>query len=75
MIHTRKKYNVLIAHCLSAIHHADQIVVLNKDFVAEAGTHEELMEKNQIYTSLVASQIYVQPKNENSHENTPRYPD
>ena len=66
---------VIIAHRLSTIRHADQIVVLNKGFVAEVGTHEELMEKNASYASLVASQMYVQPKNENSHENTPRNPD
>ena len=52
---------VIIAHRLSTIRHADQIVVLDKGFIAEIGTHESLMEKKGLYTSLVASQMYVQP--------------
>ena len=51
---------VIIAHRLSTVRHADQIVVLNKGFIAETGTHESLMEKNGYYASLVASQMYVQ---------------
>ena len=51
---------VIIAHRLSTIRHADQIVVLNKGFIAEVGTHEDLMEKNALYASLVASQLYIQ---------------
>ena len=51
---------VIIAHRLSTVHHADQIVVLDKGFVAEVGTHEALMEKNGLYASLVASQMNIQ---------------
>ena len=51
---------VIIAHRLSTIRHADQIVVLNKGFIAEVGTHEDLMEKNALYASLVSSQMYIQ---------------
>ena len=51
---------VIIAHRLSTVRHADQIVVLNAGFVVEVGTHEALMEKNGYYASLVASQTYIQ---------------
>ena len=51
---------VIIAHRLSTIRHADQIVVMDKGFIAEVGTHESLMEKNALYSSLVASQMCVQ---------------
>jgi len=60
---------VIIAHRLSTIRHADQIVVMDRGFIKEVGSHESLMEKKGLYTSLVASQMYVQPINENSHEN------
>jgi len=50
---------VIIAHRLSTIRHADQIVVLNRGMVAEVGAHDDLMAKNGIYASLVASQMYV----------------
>lgn len=51
---------VIIAHRLSTVRHADQIVVLDKGLLIEAGTHESLMEKNELYASLVASQMYMQ---------------
>jgi ATP-binding cassette subfamily B protein len=51
---------VIIAHRLSTVRHADQIVVLDKGLLIEVGTHEALMEKNGLYTSLVASQINIQ---------------
>lgn len=47
---------VVIAHRLSTIRNADQIVVLDKGFIAEIGTHETLMEKKGHYFELVSSQ-------------------
>jgi NHLM bacteriocin system ABC transporter peptidase/ATP-binding protein len=44
---------IIIAHRLSTIRDCDRILVLKGGVVAESGTHEELMEKNGIYTSLV----------------------
>ncbi len=45
----RKKTLIIIAHRLSTIRKADKIVVLDNGSIAEHGTHEELLEKNQIY--------------------------
>ena len=42
----------VIAHRLSTIRKAQRILVLTEDGIAEDGTHEELMEKNGIYSSL-----------------------
>ncbi|MDR2037755.1 MAG: peptidase domain-containing ABC transporter [Bacteroidales bacterium] len=50
---------VIVAHRLSTIKNADQIIVLNKGFVAEVGTHDSLMEKKGNYYNLVYSQYTV----------------
>jgi len=43
---------IIIAHRLSTIRDADKIVVLKGGFVAEEGTHDELIAKNGIYVEL-----------------------
>ncbi len=47
---------VVIAHRLSTVRHADQIVVMNQGYIVEIGKHDELMEKKGYYYSLVSSQ-------------------
>lgn len=47
---------VVVAHRLSTIMHADQIVVLDKGHVVEIGKHDELLEKRGYYYRLVSSQ-------------------
>ena len=42
-----------IAHRLTTIRRADNIVVLTEDGVAEQGTHAELLRKNGVYAALV----------------------
>ena len=41
-----------IAHRLTTIRHADRIVVLGRNGIAEEGTHEELLKKKGIYYRL-----------------------
>lgn len=43
---------IIIAHRLSTVMKADQIVVVDKGTVAEVGTHEELLEQKGIYSKL-----------------------
>jgi ABC-type multidrug transport system fused ATPase/permease subunit len=43
---------ITIAHRLSTIRDADKIIVIENGCVAEQGTHEELMEKGEIYADL-----------------------
>ena len=43
---------ITIAHRLSTIRDADKIVVLKGGVVAEEGTHDELIGRNQIYAEL-----------------------
>ena len=48
---------VVIAHRLSTVVNADQIVVLDKGGVAEVGTHKELVAMQGIYYNLVKNQL------------------
>jgi GT2 family glycosyltransferase len=42
----------MIAHRLSTVRHADQILVVDGGQIVEHGTHEELMEQHGLYRSL-----------------------
>jgi ATP-binding cassette subfamily B protein len=54
---TVSRTTVIIAHRLSTIRHADQIVAMDKGFIVEVGAHDQLMQKNGLYASLVQSQM------------------
>lgn len=48
---------VIVAHRLSTVKNADNIVVLDQGNIAEAGTHNELTAKRGIYYNLVKDQL------------------
>ncbi len=48
---------VVVAHRLSTVKHADQIIVLQKGTVTERGTHEELVQRQGAYYNLVRNQL------------------
>lgn len=48
--------SIVIAHRLSTVRHADEILVLQKGKIAERGTHDELLAVNGIYKKLVDMQ-------------------
>jgi ATP-binding cassette, subfamily B, bacterial MsbA len=47
---------VVIAHRLSTVQHADEIIVMEKGRIAERGTHSSLLASNGIYKRLVEMQ-------------------
>lgn len=48
---------LVIAHRLSTVKTADTVAVISDGQIAESGTHDELLEKNGIYTALVKRQL------------------
>ena len=47
----------IVAHRLSTIQNADNILVMNQGRIIEQGTHEALLEKNGFYAQLYGSQF------------------
>jgi ATP-binding cassette subfamily B protein len=47
---------IIIAHRISAVRHADEILYLQDGKVAERGTHEELLAKKGLYYETFMAQ-------------------
>ena len=56
---------IVVAHRLSIIVNADKIVALDNGFIIEHGKHNELLEKDGVYSNLVNKQMIDTVKNSN----------
>jgi len=50
----------VVAQRISTVINADRIIVLDNGRVAGVGTHAELLETNEIYREIVASQVSLE---------------
>ena len=56
LIKTARCTVVLVAHRLSTVMSADQIIVLENGLIRERGKHEELVRAGELYSELFARQ-------------------
>lgn len=52
----RNKTTLLIAHRISALKHADEIIVLDEGRIVQRGTHDQLLKQDGLYAALHAIQ-------------------
>jgi ABC-type multidrug transport system fused ATPase/permease subunit len=50
----------VVAHRLSTVQEADQILVLDEGKIVESGTHGELVTRNGLYRRLYDAQSFIQ---------------
>jgi ABC-type bacteriocin/lantibiotic exporter with double-glycine peptidase domain len=48
---------IIIAHRLSTVRHADVILVMDQGTIVESGTHQDLLMRNGFYTNLIKQQM------------------
>ena len=48
---------LIIAQRISSVQHADRIIVMDEGRIDGIGTHEQLLETNEIYRDVYESQI------------------
>ena len=53
----QQKTVVVVAHRLSTVRNADNIIVLDRGEVVEQGTHEQLTARRGVYYHLVREQL------------------
>ncbi|MGB3765571.1 MAG: ABC transporter ATP-binding protein, partial [Phormidesmis sp.] len=53
----KNRTSFVIAHRLSTVTQADQVLVIQAGNIAERGTHQELIEQDGVYAKLYALQL------------------
>lgn len=62
------KTGIIIAHRISAIRHADEIIVMDHGEILERGTHEELLDKKGLYYDIYEEQFKKEMREKVDHE-------
>ena len=52
-----ERTSIVVAHRISTVKHADEILVLDDGRIAERGTHRELLERNGLYAQMYRRQL------------------
>ena len=55
----KNRTTLVVAHLLSTIQHADEILVLQKGEIVERGNHTDLYAANGVYRKLCDMQSFV----------------
>ena len=56
----KNRTTFVVAHRLSTVQEADQILVLDEGKIVESGTHSELVSKQGLYRHLYDAQSFIQ---------------
>ena len=62
--HRKGKTNIIVAHRISTLQDADQIIVIDEGRIAERGDHESLLAQGGIYADLYHRQLLEKMKKE-----------
>jgi ATP-binding cassette subfamily B protein len=54
----------VIAHRLSTVREADEIIVLTEEGIAQRGTHDELISRSGLYRDLYSTQTELEDEDE-----------
>ena len=54
---SKGRTTIVVAHRLSTVKNADEIMVVTKDGIIEKGTHNELLQNNGLYANLYQYQF------------------
>lgn len=55
----KNRTSLIIAHRLTTIQHADEILVMENGYIVERGTHKNLLEKQGVYAKLCEMQSFT----------------
>jgi len=62
--------SIIISHRISAIEHANQIIVLDEGKIVERGTHKTLLKRNGIYKNMYQQQLTALNLHQKNHPQT-----
>lgn len=58
LLQQRNRTTMVIAHRLSTVQNADQVVVIDSGNIVEQGTHDELVQQRGVYHQLIKHQLF-----------------